>query len=82
METKCWRVVTAIMLAIYLTIMVVSPLHLHYQLITTFSRLILHLFPLAMLIMAEQVFASGWAREFCGEASPIERPEGVHGIRS
>ena len=73
LETKCWRVVTAVIIAIYLTIMVVTPLHLHYQLVTTFSRLTLHLFPLAMLIMAEQVIASGW-RELSEGNLRIKRP--------
>ena len=52
-------VVIGIVAAIYLTTMVVSPLHLQYQLSTTFSRLTLHFFPLAMLVMAEQACCSG-----------------------
>jgi hypothetical protein len=58
LETKCWRAMVAMIAAIYLMILVVTPLHLDYQLKTTFARLALHLFPLAMLIMAEQIIAS------------------------
>jgi hypothetical protein len=55
---KCWRAIVAVVAAIYLAILVITPLHLDYQLKTTFSRLALHIFPLAMLIMAEQIVAS------------------------
>jgi hypothetical protein len=71
-ETKCWRVTIGIMTAIYLTTMVVSPLHLQYQLSTTFSRLTLHFFPLAMLVMVEQAVASGWMRELAAGSAPLE----------
>jgi hypothetical protein len=58
LETKCWRATFAMIAVIYLTILTVTPLHLDYQLKTTFARLALHLYPLALLIMSEQVIAS------------------------
>jgi hypothetical protein len=58
LETKCWRATAAMIAVIYLTILTVTPLHLDYQLKTTFARLALHLYPLALLIMSEQVIAS------------------------
>jgi hypothetical protein len=46
--------------AAYIGAFVVTPNHVHWHLATAFSRLLLHLFPLAVLILAEQVGASGW----------------------
>jgi hypothetical protein len=63
-----WRAVTAIVTAIYLVVMVITPMHLHFQLVTSFSRLLLHLFPLSMLIMAEQLVSSGWLQELVSKA--------------
>ena len=37
-----------------------TPYDVYWHLATAFSRLLLHLFPLAILILAEQVGASGW----------------------
>ena len=53
--------------------LVITPLHLEYELRTSFSRLMLHAFPLAVLIMAEQMAASG----FSGQLAETVRVEEV-----
>ncbi|HEV2969562.1 MAG TPA: hypothetical protein VGY55_06195 [Pirellulales bacterium] len=58
-----WRLTAGGMAAAYLAVLVVTPLHLRYQLLTSTTRLMLHLYPLAVLIMSEQLAASGWSRQ-------------------
>jgi hypothetical protein len=70
-EVWLWRLTAAGMAAAYLTVLVVTPLHLRYQLLTSTTRLMLHLYPLAVLIMSEQLAASGWSRQL----TDIFRPE-------
>ncbi len=55
-----WRATTLAVFAAYLGVFVVTPYDVYWHLATAFSRLLLHLFPLAILILAEQVGASGW----------------------
>ena len=55
-----WRATALAVFAADLGVFVVTPNHLHWHLATAFSRLLLHLFPLAILILVEQVGASGW----------------------
>jgi hypothetical protein len=69
LEVLGWRGVATIVMALYIVVMVVTPMHLQFQLITSFSRLLLHVFPLSMLIMAEQLVSSGWLQELVSKAS-------------
>ena len=55
-----WRVTALAVFAADIGIFIVTPNHVHWHLATAFSRLLLHLFPLAILILMEQVGASGW----------------------
>ena len=55
-----WRATAVAVLAADLGVFVVTPNQVHWHLATAFSRLLLQLFPLAVLILAEQVGASGW----------------------
>ena len=55
-----WRATALAVLAAYIAVFIVTPNHVHWHLATAFSRLLLHLFPLGILILAEQVGASGW----------------------
>jgi hypothetical protein len=71
-EVLGWRAVATIVMAIYLVVMVITPMHLHFQLVTSFSRLLLHLFPLSMLIMAEQLVSSGWLQELFSKTNQNE----------
>ena len=72
-----WRFATLVMAAAYLTVLILTPLHLYYQLYTSMTRLMLHFYPLAVLIMSEQIAASGWSRQltaifdFDGEPKPF-----------
>lgn len=56
-----WRLTALGMTAAYFGVLLLTPLNLHYQLYTSTSRLLLHVFPLAVLIMSEQLAASGWS---------------------
>jgi hypothetical protein len=60
-----WRLTALGMAGSYLAVFVLTPLDLPYQLSTSATRLILHVYPLAVLIMSEQLAASGWTRQFC-----------------
>lgn len=55
-----WRATALAVLAADVGVFVVTPNHVHWHLATAFSRLLLHVLPLAILILAEQVGASGW----------------------
>jgi hypothetical protein len=55
-----WRATVGLVLCADLLIFVVSPFHLFWNLATAFNRLLLQLYPLALLMLAEQVAASGW----------------------
>lgn len=63
-----WRATTLVVFAAYLGVFVVTPNNVYWHLATALSRLLLHLFPLAVLILAEQVGASGWPGD--AEAPP------------
>jgi len=56
-----WRLTAVAGICASLLALVITPLHLEYELRTSFSRLMLHAFPLAALIMSEQMAASGWS---------------------
>jgi hypothetical protein len=58
-----WRLTAIGMTAAYFGVLLLTPLNLYYQLFTSTSRLLLHIYPLAVLIMSEQLAASGWSRE-------------------
>ncbi|HTQ38082.1 MAG TPA: hypothetical protein VMJ32_03590 [Pirellulales bacterium] len=68
-----WRAVVLLIALVYLAILMITPLHLEYQLRTAFSRLTVHILPLFLLIGAEQLAASGWSRQlqwiFTGKSS-------------
>jgi hypothetical protein len=63
-EVRFWRVTALGIAAAYFGVLVLTPLHLYYQLFTSTTRLLLHIYPLAVLIMSEQLAASGWSRQF------------------
>jgi hypothetical protein len=63
-EVRFWRLTALAIAAVYFGILVLTPLHLYYQLFTSTTRLLLHIYPLAVLIMSEQLAASGWSRQF------------------
>ena len=56
-----WRLTTAAGICGTLLALVITPLHVQYELRTSCTRLLLHAFPLAVLIMSEQWAASGWS---------------------
>lgn len=56
-----WRLTTVAGMCGAFLALAITPLHLEYELRTSFSRLMLHAFPLAALIMCEQLAASGWS---------------------
>jgi hypothetical protein len=58
-----WRLTAIGMAAAYFGVLLLTPLNLYYQLFTSTSRLLLHIYPLAVLIMSEQLAASAWSRE-------------------
>lgn len=55
-----WRATALLVFGAFVGLFVVTPYHVHWHLETAFRRLMLQLFPLALLILAEQVAASGW----------------------
>lgn len=63
-EVRFWRLTALGIAAAYFGVLVLTPLHLYYQLFTSTTRLLLHIYPLAVLIMSEQLAASGWSRQF------------------
>ena len=63
-EVRFWRLTALGIAAAYFGVLVLTPLHLHYQFYTSTTRLLLHIYPLAVLIMSEQLAASGWSRQF------------------
>jgi Dolichyl-phosphate-mannose-protein mannosyltransferase len=65
-----WRGTALAVFVADLGIFVVTPNHVHWHLATAFSRLLLQLFPLALLILAEQAGASGWLRQGFGVFEP------------
>jgi len=58
-----WRASALLACAAYAAIFAITPLQTDFHLVTTFARLALHYFPLAMLVMAEQLAAAGWTEE-------------------
>jgi len=60
-EIWFWRLTMLAGIGAMLAALVITPLHLEYELRTSFTRLLLHAFPLAILIMSEQMAASGWS---------------------
>jgi hypothetical protein len=60
---RFWRLTAMGMVAAYFGVLLLTPLNLSYQLFTSTSRLLLHVYPLAVLIMSEQLAASGWSRQ-------------------
>jgi hypothetical protein len=63
-EARFWRLTAVAIALAYFGVLVLTPLHLYYQLYTSTTRLLLHIYPLAVLIMSEQLAASGWSRQF------------------
>ena len=59
-----WRLTVVGVVALDLAAMTITPMHLEYELRTTFYRLLLHAYPLAMLVGCEQLAAAGWTRSF------------------
>jgi hypothetical protein len=55
-----WRSAALAIFAADLAVFIVTPYEVHWHLVTALPRLLLQLFPLALLILAEQVSASGW----------------------
>jgi hypothetical protein len=55
-----WRATALAVFAADFGVFVVTPNHVHWHLATALSRLLLQLYPLAILILVEQVGASGW----------------------
>jgi hypothetical protein len=72
-EVWFWRLTAVAGICAALFALVITPLHLEYELRTSFSRLMLHAFPLAVLIMAEQMAASG----FSGQLAETVRADEV-----
>ncbi len=58
-----WRLAAAAIAAGYAAVFITTPLHLQYQLMTSATRLTLHYLPICVVIMAEQLAASGWSRQ-------------------
>jgi hypothetical protein len=72
-----WRLTAVAGICAALLALVITPLHLVYELRTSFTRLMLHAFPLAVLIMSEQLAASGWSgqlAETVRTAEPMTEP--------
>ncbi|HKD38105.1 MAG TPA: hypothetical protein VKB78_14930, partial [Pirellulales bacterium] len=74
-EVRFWRLTAIGMTAAYFGVLLLTPLNLYYQLFTSTSRLLLHVYPLAVLIMSEQLAASGWSKQVA-DIFRIE-PQGV-----
>ena len=55
-----WRMTLVAGFGASLFALLITPFHLQYELRTSMTRLMLQGFPLAALIMAEQMTASGW----------------------
>ncbi len=68
-----WRTTAAIVFVSYLCVFIVTPDQVYWHLQTAFARLLLQLFPLAVLILAEQVSASGWLRQGLAALKPSPR---------
>ena len=58
-----WRITVVTISIAYFAILMITPLHLEYQLRTAFLRLVAHFLPITMLIAAEQLFASRWTHQ-------------------
>ncbi len=67
-----WRATALAVFAADFGVFVVTPNHVHWHLATALSRLLLQLFPLAILILVEQVGASGWPGPGPGAAEARE----------
>jgi len=66
------RAAAASMLGGYLVVFILTPFHLYWHLTTAFSRLILQVYPLVLLVLAEHVEASGWLRQLAHAVEPLE----------
>lgn len=68
-ETMFLRLLTILGVTSYLAVFFVTPYPLTYHLFTAFRRLMFHVYPLALLVLAEQWQATGiieeWGRVFC-----------------
>jgi len=58
-EAMSLRLLTILGAASYLAVFLVTPYPLTYHLFTAFRRLMFHLYPLAMVVLAEQLTATG-----------------------
>ncbi|GAB4130077.1 hypothetical protein [Thermopirellula anaerolimosa] len=58
-EATFLRLLTTLGAASYLAVFLVTPYPLTYHLFTAFRRLMFHIYPVAMLVLAEQVMAAG-----------------------
>ena len=72
-----WRLAVVGIAAGYAAVFITTPLHLQYQLMTSATRLMLHFFPICVLIMAEQLAASGWSRQVLAIFSELATQHGV-----
>jgi hypothetical protein len=66
------RAAAASMLGGYLVVFILTPFHFYWHLTTAFSRLILQVYPLVFLVMAEHVGASGWLPQLAQAVEPLE----------
>ncbi|MGQ9914586.1 MAG: hypothetical protein ACUVQQ_09600 [Thermogutta sp.] len=68
-ETVFLRLLTILGVTSYLAVFLVTPYPLTYHLFTAFRRLMFHVYPLILLVLAEQWYATGiieeWGRVFC-----------------
>jgi len=73
-EAMSLRLLTMLGAASYLAVFVVTPYPLTYHLFTAFRRLMFHLYPVAMLVLLEQLTATGvvadLGRVFCFRNPP------------
>lgn len=68
-----WRGTALAVFVADVGIFIVTPNHVQWHLVTAFSRLLLQLFPLALLILAEHVSASAWLPRGFGALEPSTR---------
>lgn len=69
-----WRFTVVAGFGASLFALVITPLHLEYELRTSFTRLMLHGFPIVALIMSEQWAASGWLGQIADTMRIDENP--------
>ncbi len=56
---RFWRITLVLVSCAYCGTFMITPYNLQYQMSTALNRLAFHLFPLALLVLSEQLFASG-----------------------